>query len=52
MRTAVKFWLTAVEQRKIDVALATGYDIFPAGRAEEHWAEVSIEALDSSQLDW
>lgn len=52
LRTAVKFWLEAVEQRRIDAALAAGYQIVPQGEAEEQWAEVSVEALDSSRLEW
>lgn len=52
LRTAVKFWLEIIEQRRIDAALAAGYQVLPPGEAEEQWAEISLEALDSAQLDW
>jgi Arc/MetJ-type ribon-helix-helix transcriptional regulator len=52
LRTAVRFWLENVEQRRIDAALAAGYQVLPPGEAEEQWAEISVEALGSSQLEW
>ncbi len=52
LRAAVKLWLRDIEERRIDAALAAGYQVLPPGREEEQWAEISRQAVDGARLDW
>ncbi|HUO47156.1 MAG TPA: ribbon-helix-helix domain-containing protein [Acidimicrobiia bacterium] len=52
LRAAVKLWLAAIEEQRIDAALARGYEVVQPGHDEEEWAEISRQSLAQSQLEW
>lgn len=52
LRSAVKMWLRHNDEKRIDAALAAGYQILPPGEDESEWAEVSVESLEKAQLEW
>lgn len=52
LRHAVSEWLDRRREDAIDAALAAGYQGHPDAEEEEAWAQASLEALESANLDW
>jgi hypothetical protein len=52
LRTAVGELLRRHREADIDARLAAGYAIDPPGPEEAAWAEISVEGLRATDLDW
>ncbi|CAN5254873.1 hypothetical protein BH20ACT5_BH20ACT5_03730 [soil metagenome] len=52
IRLAVHAWLAARHEEQVEERLALGYQVVPAGTAEDEWAELSVEGLKAADLDW
>ncbi|MGH8931835.1 MAG: ribbon-helix-helix protein, CopG family [Egibacteraceae bacterium] len=52
LRTAVREWLARRREAAVDAALAKGYRDLPQGQEEGVWADLSLQGLEASDLDW
>lgn len=52
LRTAVHEFMARRREVEIDTALAAGYGMQPPGPDAEAWAELSVEGLETADLDW
>lgn len=52
LRTAVSDLLRRQREEEIDASLAEGYRLQPPEPEAARWADVSVEGLETSGLDW
>ena len=52
LRTAVHEMLARRHKAEIDAELAAGYGVRPPAREDEVWADLSVEGLQTADLDW
>ncbi len=52
LRVAVSEMLATRREAMIDAQLAAGYGAQPADAEQEAWAEASVDALRTADLDW